>query len=232
MTKKSGVLDVSSRCLQSVTTRTGLTDRSYSIVDIVLFIQEHIAMTGSELKAALAELALAQADFARLIGVTPRAVNLWVSDGRGIPGPAEAYLRVFQLLPPNLRQNELGRLKERGTGMRDGMFGVSFHGQKGGGLGVLVFDSGRVYGTDSEGARYDGEYVFHEEADRADVVVKVTFPANVLTVFGISNPYEWAIDVSTSFNPKQNVGSLDVKTSLGQPVGAQFRFLRPLPDAA
>jgi DNA-binding transcriptional regulator YdaS (Cro superfamily) len=188
-------------------------------------------MTGAELKTALADLALAQADFARLIGVTPRAVNLWVSDGRAIPGPAEAYLRAFQLLPLNLRQIELGRLKVRGTGMRDGMFGITFHGQQGGGLGVLVFDSGRVFGTDTEGARYDGEYVFHEATDSADVVVKVTFPANVLTVFGISNPYEWAIDVSTSFNPKQNAGPLDVKTSLGHPIGAQFKFLRPLPDA-
>lgn len=189
-------------------------------------------MSGQEFRALLAEIALAQSDFARLAGVTPRAVNLWATDSRAIPGPAEAYLRLFQLLPTNLRQIELGRLKERGSGMRDGMFGITFHGQQGAGLGVLVFDAGRVYGTDSEGTRYDGEYVFHEDANRADVVVKATFPANVFTVFGISNPYEWAIDVSTSFNPKQNAGPLDVKTSLGRPIGAQFKYLRPLPDAA
>ena len=112
------------------------------------------------------------------------------------------------------------------------MFGITFHGQHGAGLGVLVFDAGRVYGTDSEGARYDGVYVFTEEDSRADVVVKATFPPNVATVFGISNPYEWAIDVSTSFNPQQKAGQLDVKTSLGRPISAQFKYLRPLPDAA
>lgn len=189
-------------------------------------------MSGQAFKDLLAKMELAQSDFARLVGVTPRAVNLWATNGRAIPGPAEAYLRLFQLLPTNLRQIELARLKERGISMRDGMFGITFQGQVSAGLGVLVFDAGRVYGTDSEGARYDGEYVFHEDASRADVVVKVTFPPNVATVFGISNPYEWAIDVSTSFNPKQNAGPLDVKTSLGRPIAAQFKYLRALPDAA
>src|SRR5271163_2441835 len=132
-------------------------------------------MTGTELKAVLAEIGVGQSDFARLVGVTPRAVNLWATDGRAIPGPTDAYLRLFQLLPPNLRQIEIGRLKDRGTGMRDGMFGITFRGQQGAGLGVLVFDAGRVYGTDSEGARYDGEYVFREDARCVDVVVKVTF---------------------------------------------------------
>ena len=188
-------------------------------------------MSGDEFRALLTDIGVAQSDFARLVGVTPRAVNLWATDGRAIPGPAEGYLRLFQLLPMNLRQIELGRLKDRGTGMRDGMFGITFHGQQGAGLGVLVFDAGRVYGTDSEGARYDGEYIFREDISCADVVVKVTYPANVLSVFGISNPYEWAIDVSTRFNPKQNAGPLEVKTSLGHPIGAKFKYLRPLPDA-
>ena len=191
-----------------------------------------MTMSGQEFKELLTKMELAQSDFARLVGVTPRAVNLWATDGRAISGPAEAYLRLFQLLPTNLRQIELGRLKDRGSGMRDGMFGITFQGEQGAGLGVLVFDAGRIYGTDSEGVRYDGEYVFHEDANRADVVVKVTYPANVATVFGISNPYEWAIDVTTSFNPKENAGPLDVKTSLGRPIAAQFKYLRALPDAA
>jgi hypothetical protein len=59
--------------------------------------------------------------------------------------------------------------------------------------GVLIFDAGQ----------YDGEYVFHENTGVADIIVKVTFPPSVVSVFGISNPYEWAIDVSSSFNPKQ-----------------------------
>ena len=189
-------------------------------------------MTSEDLKAALAELDLTQADLARLIDVTPRAVALWMANDRAIPGPAEAYIRVLRVLPPNLRQVELNRLIQKGTAMRDGMFGITFQGQEGAGVGLLVFDSGRVYGTDSEGVRFDGEYLFSETSGLADVRLKVTFPPNVRAVFGISNPYEWAFDVTTTFDPKQQGGALTVKTSLGRSINAQFRFLRGLPDAA
>lgn len=99
-------------------------------------------------------------------------------------------------------------------------------------MGVLVFDTGRVYGTDTEGVRYDGEYLFDESSGLAEVKLKVTFPPNVRAVFGVSNPYEWAFDVTTTLDPKQNSGRLAVRTSLGQPINAQFTFLRSLPEAA
>jgi hypothetical protein len=189
-------------------------------------------MISNDLKTALAELGITQADFARLINVTPRAVALWMADERAIPGAAEAYVRLLRLLPPNLRQVELSRLIQKGTAMRDGMFGITFQGQQGAGMGVLVFDNGRVYGTDTEGVRYDGEYLFNESTGLADVKLKVTFPPDVKAVFGISNPYEWAFDVTTKFDPKQQSGALAVNTSLGKPINAQFRFLRVLPEAA
>jgi hypothetical protein len=189
-------------------------------------------MNSNNLKAILMELGITQADFARLIGVTSRAVALWMADERAIPGPVEAYVRLLQLLPPNLRQVELNRLKQKGTGMRDGMFGITFQGQQGIGMGVLIFDNGRVYGTDTQGVRYDGEYLFNESSGLADVKIKVTFPPNVQAVFGISNPYEWAFDVTTIFNPNQNSGALSVKTSIGKPINAKYIFLRSLPEAA
>ena len=114
--------------------------------------------------------------------------------------------------------------------MRDGMFGITFQGRQGAGMGMLIFDNGRVYGTDIGGARYDGGYVFDENTRLVDVRVKVTFPPNVEAIFGICNPYEWAIDVTTTFDPRQNSGPLAVKTSLGQPISAQYVFLRNLPS--
>jgi len=191
-----------------------------------------VRVTSDVLREVLVEFGITQADLARLIGVTPRAVALWVSDERTIPGPAEAYVRLFKLLPPNLRQIELNRLKEKGTSMRDGMFGISFQGQHGAGMGVLIFENGRVYGTDTQGVRYDGDYLFNEVSGMADVKLKITFPPNVRAVFGTSNPYEWAFDVTTTFNPKQNSGSLTVRTSIGQSIAAQYVFLRSLPEAA
>ena len=189
-------------------------------------------MTSNDLRSILIELRITQADFARLIGVTARAVTLWMSDERPIPGPVIAYVRVMQLLPPNLRQMELNRLKQKGTEMRDGMFVISFQGQQGAGMGVLVFDNGRVYGTDTQGVRYDGEYLFNEGSGLADVKIKVTFPPNVRAVFGTMNPYEWAFDITSSFDPKKNSGPLTVRTSLGAPISAQYVFLRSLPEAA
>jgi hypothetical protein len=189
-------------------------------------------MNSDELRLLLAELSLSQSDFSRLVEVTPRAIALWMSGGRGIPGPAAAYLRAFKLLPANLRQAELSRLKQRGTGMRDGMFGISYQGQHGTGECLLVFDAGKVYGIDAERVRYDGEYVFDDRTGGVNARLKVTFPPNVISVFGISNPYEWALDVTTSFDPKVDAGQLVVTTSLGQPLNAQYRYLRALPDAA
>jgi len=189
-------------------------------------------MTSNDLKAILTEFELTQADFARLIGVTIRAVTLWIAEDRTIPMPVDAYVRLFRLLPQNLRQVELNRLKQRGTNMRDGMFGITFQGQHGRGMGVLIFDSGRVYGTDEAAVRYDGDYIFDESSGLVDVKVKVTFPPNVRAVQGISNPYEWSIDVTTKFDPRQNSGNLKLTTSLGQPLSAQYVFLRSLPEAA
>ena len=202
------------------------------MVDSVLILYEQCSMTSEELKAFLGELGITQAEFSRLIGVTPRAVTLWLAEERSIPGPTEAYSRVFRLLPPHLRQVELARLREKGSAMRDGMYGITFQGQQGGGMGVLVFDCGRVYGTDTEGVRYDGEYIFDEFSELVDIKVKIVFPPHVQAVFGISNPYEWSFDVTASLNPKLDSGALAVKTSLGKPISAQYRFLRNLPDAA
>jgi hypothetical protein len=189
-------------------------------------------MKSADLKSLLAELGLSQSDFARLLGLTPRAVALWVAEERSIPGPVEAYLRLLKLLPPNLRQVELTRLNQKGNEMRDGMYGITFQGQQGAGMGVLIFDNGKVYGTDTEGVRYDGGYLYDEVSGLADVKVKITFPPNVQSVFGLSNPYEWSFDVTTRVNPKLKSGPLAVNTSIGQTINAQFVYLRSLPDAA
>lgn len=189
-------------------------------------------MINDELRAALAELALSQSDFSKLLDVTPRAVTLWLSGERAIPGPAAAYLRAFKLLPANLRQVELSRLRQRGTSMRDGMFEITYQSQHDTGACMLIFDSGKVYGTDSGRVKYDGEYVFDERSGRAHAKLKVTFPRDVISVFGISNPYEWSLDVTTSFDPRVESGALSVITSLGHPLNAQYRFMRALPDAA
>src|SRR6202522_1322925 len=95
---------------------------------------------------------------------------------------------------------------------------------------LMKAENGRVHGVDTERGCYDGEYLFDEVSGLARVNLKVTMPANVMSVFGISNPYEWAIDVTASLDPKRDVGSVEVKNALGS-LRAQYRFLRALPEA-
>ncbi len=95
---------------------------------------------------------------------------------------------------------------------------------------MIILDNGRVYGADEAGVRYDGEYLFDESAGLADIKVKVTFPPNVRAVQGISNPYEWSFDITAKFDPRQNSGNIALKTSLGEPLNAQYVFLRGLPE--
>jgi hypothetical protein len=112
------------------------------------------------------------------------------------------------------------------------MFGITFQGQDGQGMGVLIFDNGKVYGTDVAAVRYDGDYLFDEGSGLVEAKIKVTFPPMVRAVQGIVNPYEWSIFVETKFDPRQDSGALALKTSLGQPLTAQYVFLRSLPEAA
>jgi hypothetical protein len=188
-------------------------------------------MNGEDLRKQLHDLQLNHSELARLVGITPRAVNLWIADERAVPGPVESYLRLLQLLPSQLRLIELARLKQKGTNMSDGMFGIVYSGNAGFGSGTLIFDNGRVYGADTERGRYDGMYLFNEASGLAEVTLKVTMPANTMSVFGISNPYEWAIDVTAAIDPKLDSGHVAVKSSLGPSLQAQYKFLRGLPDA-
>ena len=70
-------------------------------------------------RITLDTLGLSSADFARLVGVTPRAVSLWLGSQREIPGPVRAYARLLFSLPPSLRRAEIeNTLSERKQPMR------------------------------------------------------------------------------------------------------------------
>ena len=54
-------------------------------------------MTPDQFRAALADLELSQADFARLAMVDARTVRRWCDGTRAVPGPAVALLRVMMV---------------------------------------------------------------------------------------------------------------------------------------
>jgi transcriptional regulator with XRE-family HTH domain len=69
-------------------------------------------MQPDDLHQALEALGLHVAELARLVDVTPRAVALWLSGERHIPGPLSAYVRLLSAIPIEDRRAELGRIFE------------------------------------------------------------------------------------------------------------------------
>ena len=189
-------------------------------------------MTNDELRQTLEDLSLRQNTFAKLLGVTPRAVTLWLSGERAVPAPVVSYLRLFEHLPPNLRQAELETVLEDGRKMREGMYAITFRSGEQTGAAVLVFENGRIYGVDTGAVRYDGGYTYDPIAESVDAVIRITFPPDVEAVFGVRNPYEWSYDVTAKFNPNGDSGDVEVETSLGQAIEAQYAFLRALPNSS
>lgn len=187
-------------------------------------------MLSSDLKTIIDSLGLTQAEFARLIGVTPRAVTLWMVGDRAIPGPVEAYSRLLFSAPLSMRQVELARLKERSNPMRDGMYGVQYTSGNGFGMGVIVLDNGRLYGGDPMGGKYDGDYIFDEKSGLAELRLKLTFPPNMPAVFGMSHPFEWSVDATAKIDPHKDEGQTRITTAIGPHIDARYRFIRSLPE--
>lgn len=195
-----------------------------------------VLMTASGLREFLGRAGLSQGQFAKLLAVTPRAVSLWLANERALPGPAEAYIRLFEAMPAALRQAELRCLNESAPRMRDGMYAVFYHSQTEAGTGIgyatMILESGKAYGADPFGGTYDGDYAYDEATRTANLRLKVTFPANVQAVFGPVHPYEWSIDITGTVDPSLDRGFTEFTTTIGPTIKAQYQFLRTLPNTS
>jgi transcriptional regulator with XRE-family HTH domain len=188
----------------------------------------NVRMDKNQLKFTLSLLRLSPVELARLLGITPRAVSLWLSGERGVPGPAEAYLNLFIALTLDQRAEELRKLEAESIAMKDGMYSIEYQGTGGAGFGVLIFDGGRVYGSDVGMGKYDGSYLINKGTGLVDVKVRVELPANQPSVLGLTNPYDWAIDIETTIAPNSDAGVISAVTALGT-VSANYKYLRGLP---
>jgi hypothetical protein len=116
--------------------------------------------------------------------------------------------------------------------MRDGMYGIDFTTGGDAGTGVFIFEGGRVYGADRGTARYDGSYEMDQSTRMVQLRLKVTFPPNVMSVFGLEYPFEWSVDCEAALDPLKEEDQVLVATSIGQRLMAHYLFLRPLPGSA
>jgi len=201
-------------------------------------------MTAAELRATLGTLDLRQLQAARLLGVTIRAVGMWINEEREVPGPVAAYFNLLMSLPVALRAREFARIQEN-VEVFDGMYLMEFSsGPSTGiappetGLGVLVFQDGRIFGSDSH-VSYDGEFAPTGKPGEVAMKVRVSAPpgVSVRLIQGVTSDHRgFSFDVGPQ---KVALGSpggavLTVMTPIGPPdrraVTVRLTKLRNLPD--
>ena len=191
-----------------------------------------MSISANDLRNIIGDLGLTQSEFSRLLGVSIGAVAQWLSGARNIPGPVEAYFNLLLRLPPSLKEDEIERVTKGHVNM-DGMYLVKFAGTAGFGAATLTFSNGLVFGFDETGGEYDGIYRASNVPGVVDVAVNVKMKAHQYTVAGgISHPFDWTMQVTTRIPLGVKEGDVVVNTNVGQPVNANFKFMRSLPMAA
>jgi hypothetical protein len=185
-------------------------------------------METRELEKKLADLGLSTSEFARLVGVTPRAVNLWISGEREIPGPVRAYFRLFSSLPKAAQAKELASLRDEDPKSFEGMYSIAFRGRDGEGVGILVLMGGRIFGSDGS-VSYDGRYEpSSKQPGFVDASLRLTVPPGVsLVTSKRPQPAAYWFDLRVSIAVRSPT-SLKVETPYGQ-VHVTVDYLRDIP---
>jgi len=172
-------------------------------------------------------LELEKQTFAKLINVTVRAVNLWYSGSRDVPGPVKAYLSLLASLSPELRTQEIARvLKEKQT-MYDGMYVIEYQGYEGSGLATIVLQDGLVFGHDAR-VKYDGTYApVNGSSEMVALSIEATVPSGVALVQGVpAQPFEHKFTIHCEVIARGDTRQT-IQTPFG-PVSVLFKFIRPL----
>lgn len=113
--------------------------------------------------------------------------------------------------------------------MKDGMYKIQFAGVAGTGTGVLVFDSGRIFGADEDRVQYDGAYEANPATGLVDITMRVHIPAGQRSVIGTMLPYDWTLEVTANVNPRKETDNLFLLNPHGSSVKGSYEFLRALP---
>lgn len=176
-------------------------------------------MQENELKPKLEKLGLRQKDFARLVDVSPRTVNLWATGAQPLPGSVAGYLRLLEAAEPATRETELERLVDRGRSLVDGIYAISCRGPDVGlaSWALAVFRAGKITGADGEGLCFGGTYRYDRKRASTVLSVKMTLPDGG--------------DVEASFALEERHGLYcGVVEIARETYDLDLRFLSPLPE--
>ena len=113
--------------------------------------------------------------------------------------------------------------------MKDGLYQLEFAGRNGAGIGVLIFENGRVFGSDAGFGKYDGTYTMNPATKMADIKLRVEMPAGSESILGPAQPFSWNVDVETSLDPTRDSDVISVRTNLGA-AQARYQYMRSLPE--
>jgi hypothetical protein len=189
----------------------------------------NVRMNENELKNAMSALSLSPTSLAKLLGVTPRAIGMWLTGERSIPGPAEAYINLFSKLPTSQRELEIQKSEVEKLTMKNGLYQLEFAGRNGSGYGVLIFENGRIYGSDVGNGKWDGTYTMNPVTKSADLEIRVEMPAGEESVLGPAQRFSWNVEVKATMDPCKDVGVINAQTNLG-PATTKYKFMRSLPE--
>lgn len=187
-------------------------------------------MSPTDLRSALEALALPQSDFAKLANVTPRAVSLWLSGERKVPGPLIAYVQLLLSLPAGQRDAEYTRLGLGAATLKAGMYRFVYAVAPGyRGEATLVFDNGRIFGTDLGKSRYDGTYAANPKSGLVDLYVRIELRAGEKSAVGPAQPFDWILEARGELPARSETGEVTFTANVGGPIAASYEYLRPLP---
>lgn len=183
------------------------------------------------LKCVLDRLGLRQAEFAKLLGVSPRSVSLWATGEVKLPGPVQAYLRMLQVAHPSVREAEFARLRGALRRVDDGLYRLVY-GSEGGGEAIALVRAGRIVGSDRSGARFEGTYQFDSARRTNHFHVWLRVPPAGTTLTGLAAGEGGAlVEVVAEVNEPGPVASVTARIG-EESLELRLAYLGPLPGNA
>jgi len=116
--------------------------------------------------------------------------------------------------------------------MKEGMYRMDYKGPTGNtGWGILLFDSGKIWGIDIADAHYDGDYALNKDTGMFDAKIVAVYQKGAVLVTGQTIPEDdFKIEYELSLPTQMDV-PVTVTTSLGgEDIPVTIRKVRDAPS--
>jgi len=185
-------------------------------------------------KARLERLGLRQSELARLVDVSARTVSQWARGGVSVPGTVLAYLRVLEVLPPELLAKEFNRLEGRRRMFDEGIYSLTYRAgdcdQSYDETALAVLRKGKILGSDRRGGLFTGSYEYDAVTQLNRMHVRLQVPPDGTLFNGAdAGPGGAVVDISGAFDRATPTAHATVDIA-GARVELRLTYLGPLPN--